>query len=841
MKRKKIVLLIIILIIILISGLKNLFADDSSLITGTVKTDDDIPIQGVLVWISNSTIKDKTDSSGKYILAPGKIGTYTINAHFKNFETEMKTVKIIKDQITNIDFILKPKRFSYEISVRGKVPKLMSASENIGVVSIKPDQIANLPTLGEQDVFRSIQLMPGVSASSESSSGLYVRGGKPEENLILYDGFTIYHVDHFFGIFSAFNANAIEEVKLYKGGFESKFGGRISSVMEIEGKTGDIDGFKFGGGINFLSLNAFAEIPLGQKGAIYLAGRQSFQSPLYNTILDIYHDTETKTNSTQTNSNRMGGGRFAGMFDSEPTSYFYDLNAKVIYKPSQKDVLSLSIYNGKDDLDNSREIELPSFMAERAAERGFSIDVDGAYIDLNDWGNTGSSFNWLRQWNDKFSTNFTIAYSNYFNDLQKKSSMKMTRTDENEEEPIEEEVTARNTERISSEYNKLRDMTFRINNTINLNNNRLEFGVQIVKNKIDYNYAISNFVSTEDDSDETFEPENLLDIIGSGTQYSGFIQDKITLFDKLTLTPGLRLTYFDKTESFYIEPRFSLILNLSEKIKFKGSWGNYYQYVNNLIREDVMQGDKDFWILADGQNVPVSSATHYIAGISFETKKFLFDFEIYYKNLENLSQYSFRNTPGFDNREEIDYMDHFYHGTGYAKGMEFLIQKKYGRYTGWVCYTLGKVEHDFPDLNETSFPASHDVTHEFKMVNSFKIKKWTLSSTFIYASGKPYTEPINAYQETVFNERRNRDMLINVIEYGPKNGSRLPNYHRLDFSLTYDFKIGPAKINTGVSVFNLYNNKNIWRKEYDVVDNELIETDVNYLGITPSVFFKIRF
>ncbi len=277
---------------------------------------------------------------------------------------------------------------------------------------------------------------------------------------------------------------------------------------------------------------------------------------------------------------------------------------------------------------------------------------------------------------------------------------------------------------------------------------------------------------------------------------------------------------------------------MSNKIKLKGAWGKYYQFANNLVREDILQGNRDFWMLADEENLPVSSAIHYIAGISYENKNFLFDVEAYYKDLNNMSQYAFRFTPGM---EDIDYNDFFYHGTGTAKGVEFLVQKKYGKYTGWMCYTLGSAEYHIPELEADPFPASHDVTHEFKWVNSLNLKKWTLAATWIFATGRPYTEPMGATEETFYNEQADREIVRYIIEYGPKNGSRLPAYHRLDLAATYDFTIGGTDLSAGVSVFNVYNRNNVWRKEYDVVEGELIETDVTYMGVTPSLFIKVRF
>ncbi|MEL6926825.1 MAG: Plug domain-containing protein, partial [Bacteroidota bacterium] len=231
--------------------------------------------------------------------------------------------------------------------------QLLNAATGISKMSISPAALATLPSFGEKDVFRSLQLLPGISGSNESSSGLFVRGGTPDQNLILFDGFTVYHVDHLFGFFSAFNANAIKDVQLYKGGFGAKYGGRLSSVVELTGKDGNSEQFNVGVGLSLLSVNAFAEVPLFKgKGSLLLAGRRSFQSGFYSNIFDAF----TEANATNATNANGGGGRFAQL-EVQPNSYFYDLNARISFRPTSKDVLALSFFNGQDNLDNSRNID----------------------------------------------------------------------------------------------------------------------------------------------------------------------------------------------------------------------------------------------------------------------------------------------------------------------------------------------------------------------------------------------------------------------------------------------------------------------------------------------------
>ena len=242
--------------------------------------------------------------------------------------------------------------FIEEVVVTGAIPQMMQQS-GLSQVSLSPELTKTLPNLGEQDIFRSMQLLPGVAGSNESSSGLAVRGGTVDQNLVLFDDYTVYHVDHVFGFFSAFNNNAIKDVQLYKGGFGAKYGGRLSSVVDITGKDGNTEQFNVGLGVSLLSTNALIETPFADgAGSFVLTGRKSYQSDLYNDIL------ESVTGENQdAQAGTAAPGQFAlGRFEIEPESYFYDLNSKLTYRLSNDDKFTLSFYTGADKLDNSRDV-----------------------------------------------------------------------------------------------------------------------------------------------------------------------------------------------------------------------------------------------------------------------------------------------------------------------------------------------------------------------------------------------------------------------------------------------------------------------------------------------------
>jgi len=307
------------------------------------------PLPFASVQVDNHPLGATTNIDGYFTLYSVPSDTETLIFKYLGYETQY----FYMSPVVNADSVvvaLIPALYTLdELVIVAKREDVLKVPElSIGVIQTTAAKIADLPALGEKDLFRTFQLMPGISGSNESSAGMYVRGGTPDQNLVLYDGFTIYHQEHLMGVFSSFNTNAVKSVQLHKGGFDAKHGGRLSSVMEIAGKTGNDKHFNIGGDVGFLGFNAFAEMPFkNEKGTVFVAGRRSFQSFMYDKFTDVYSKGE---------QTMLGGGGCFNMRNQEkPKSYFYDLNAKITYNPSKRDIVSLSFFNGEDILDNSRE------------------------------------------------------------------------------------------------------------------------------------------------------------------------------------------------------------------------------------------------------------------------------------------------------------------------------------------------------------------------------------------------------------------------------------------------------------------------------------------------------
>lgn len=689
-----------------------------------------------------------------------------------------------------------------EVVVVSKKEQSFKLNQKVSMIKMTPQLISTLPSIGEKDIFRSFQLMPGISAANENSSGLYVRGGTPDQSLVLFDGFTVYNVEHLFGFFSAFNSNAIKDVSLYKGGFESKYGGRLSSVVDINSKEGNKKNFNAGVDLGMLSANAFAEGPIGKNATGIVNFRKSFRTSLYDKIFDKYSSDNSSSNN---NTPRPANGPF-GSANQKTKSFFYDVNGRFTWKPTKKDVFSLSIYNGKDNLDNSIVPQIPAFL--QGSGRSFGIQI----TDLTNWGNTGGSIKWSRRWNEKVFTNSLISYSNYFSTRDRSSDF--TRTDDSGNETTIKRGTL--------EDNNLKDYSIKTDAEIKVNKKHtIETGYHITYNDIRYSYAQN-------------DTSKIIDRVTKGLISTVYLQDKISLLkDKLQFIPGIRITYFDPTKKLYYEPRLNATYEVTDKIKLKGSVGQYYQFAKRVIREDILQGSRDFWALADDDRLPVSSSRQYVAGISWENRDFLIDVEGYYKKLSGLSEYSlrFQLSPG-----RLTYSENFFQGTGYARGVDVLLQKKFGDYTGWVAYTLGEAVNNYEVYGKNNFYASNDVRHEFKTVHMYKWNRFDFSATFIYASGRPYTAPSGAYSVTMLDGSTQT-----YFSVSGKNQFRLPAYHRLDLGVTYNFgDKGSGNGSIGLSLFNVYNRQNVWYKNYEVSDNTIIATDVKYLGFTPNLTFTYK-
>ena len=768
-----------------------------------------IPFATIL--IAGTTIGVTSDQNGHFALEKVPADTAVVVVSYIGYHT--KRIELTPEK-ENKALLVEMKQQSVgitEVFITGrKDDKALQQSTLEQKMKLSPVALKILPNIGEKDIMRGFQLMPGVSAANEGSAGMYVRGGTPDQNLIIYDGFTVYNVDHLYGFYSAFNSNAIKDVQLYKGGFDSKFGGRLSSVTEITGKDGNSKKPTIGAEISLLSLNTYLEIPKGDRITSLFAFRRSYQGYLYDKISSL-----SKSSSSSTSP-------FLGGKNSNTSSYFYDFNGKMTFKKSAKDVYTLSFFNGTDYLDNTPQFR----MREGGGPPGGGTSGGGfpaignvsmSNTDFTRYGNVGASTKWTRKLNETLTSDLLLSFSDYYSTRDERRSITI---DQNSVSKIVKSGILENNNLIDisvkNDWKYTRD-----------DKNIFEFGGFATYYAIDYRYQQNDTITVLD--------KYIKAAIGGF-----YFQDKMLFCNNLlTITPGLRLNFFSATNKIYPEPRLNFSYLLSPKLTLNGSTGLYYQFANRVVREDLMSGNRDFWILSDGKEIPVSSSAHFNTGLNYDLPDYLFSAEGYLKLNQNVTEYSMRYRSIPQPGSSVQKTEQFFTGNGYSIGLELLAQKKAGNFNGWICYTLGQVKNRFPLQFDQYFSANQDVTNELKMVGIYKFGNFDFSASWIYATGRPYTAPVGAYKLNLIDGTS-----ASFYAVSDKNSNRLPDYHRMDIAASYRFNLFGSKgrpNSLSFSVFNLYNRINVSSKQFQVADSVILQSDISYLGITPNITLSVKF
>lgn len=761
-----------------------------------------LPLASATVYVAGETYT--TNAEGRFKIPEVATDTATVTTSFMGYRT---ATNYLRPSMVNNDMVIElelneTNKLEEVTVVANKNTIVEMNTDQVSMIKMSPTKLAELPNVGEKDVLRALQLMPGVSAANESSSGLYVRGGTPDQNLVLYDGFAIYHVDHLYGFFSAFNSNALKDMQLYRGGFDAVYGGRLSSVTDITGKQADKKKFNLGGDISLLSGNIFTEIPVSDKISVMVAARRSWKGPIYNWIFD-------KVSGTTSDESVSG----IGGATTKTTSYFFDLNTKVTYRANANNELTYSYFSSTDKVNKEQSFSFGGPGGVGGGLGGASRGTNGM-TDLTKFSNRGMSMQWSKKMGKNVKLNSTASYSNYFSHRDRTNERTSTDTTRGEESTVKTGMI---------EENDLKDVSFKTQlDWETFKGNTLTVGGFSSYYDIKYTYS-------QDDTSTILDRKNYGGLSGT------FFSDRFRfLKNRGELKPSVRLSYFDGTGKWYTEPRLSASYKITPALMIKTVYGQFYQFVNQITREDVLNGSSDFWTLSDGKNVPVSRSTHYIGGLSYDTRNYAFSVEGYYKELQDIAQYSLRFSSVFSSRS---YSENFFIGKGTSRGVEFMAQKKTGKFSGWVSYTLAQARNQFDIYGTDYFPANQDVTHEFKAVGIYKRGKWDYSATWIYATGRPYTAPGGSYQVTLLD-----GTVQDYFTVTSQNSLRLPDYHRLDLSVNRHLFNGKANDigYIGLSIFNAYNHTNIWYKQFYIEDSKITEVNVNYLGITPNITLSLK-
>lgn len=677
-----------------------------------------------------------------------------------------------------------------EVTVFGFAKDHHVNSTDMSVEKLPVALIKKLPSfMGEVDILKTITLLPGIQSGGEGSSGLYVRGGGPDENLMLLDEAPVYNASHLLGFFSVFNSDAIKDIQVYKGGIPAEYGGKASSVIDIRMKEGNSQRFSGHAGIGNISSRLTLEAPIiKDKWSFILSGRR--------TYADVV-------------------GRLAGLEALKDNQlYFYDLNLKTNIRFSEKDRLYISAYTGDDY---------------------FKLG-EALYMS---WGNITGTVRWNHVFSGKLFSNTSLIYSkyNYSLGVPSNSSDQFDWSSHIED------------------YNLKQDFTWFLNT-----NNTIDFGVNVIKHQ----FEPGNISVTQGSFFQPLQLTNYNAISGAA-----YISNEQTLGSLLSVKYGLRLSMFQQigvgrvreylnptapktdeviNEIYYqsnkrigspfinLEPRISAKLSTGENSSIKTSYNRMVQNLH-LISNTNSPTPLDIWLPSNKYIQPLI-VNQIAAGYfrNFQNNTYETSLEVYYKDMKNVLDYK----DGAELFLNEDLETELLTGTGYSYGMEVMIKRLTGQFTGWVSYTLSRSMREIPGINNGNpYPSTYDRTHDFSLVTNYELsKRVSLSANWVFSTGNPVTYPVAKY-----------DIQGNTLfYYSDRNSQRIPAYHRLDLSFTYDFKKKTnQKINQSINVsfYNVYARRNAYSISFSQNEDNSSVIDATRLSIIgtiiPSITYNITF
>lgn len=720
-----------------------------------------------------------------------------------------------------------------------------------GTLSINPEKARAVSGVGEADILRTLQLLPGVMGAYAGAPGLFIRGGTPDQNLVRIDGITAYRVDHFFGQFSAFNNLAIRGVELHRGGFDARYGGRNSGLVEITGKGARLDRFGASASTSLLSGQAVVEAPIVKnKVSLLLAGRRSYSdlilSPFYQNLFSNLN-TVPELAVQSSNLFQEAGASGARFFDlnqkftfdpsvqelwqmrqntdaiynlgsqlqylpsgldilrarSTPSFRFYDINARLSARLSDKDMLSVSYYGAEDRL---------SYRYQNRLASGLKVDAE----DRLNLANSGASMIWARQFRPDLYARQSFTYSRYSHQYQYlyagigDSSFYATAI---------------------QQQNHIADWTFYSDQVWSPTPTQtLYYGGQLTRQSMGFFLRSQQWYSLPISHNK------------SSVLAAAYSQYESQPHEGLKLSAGLRASFYAPVGKLYLDPRLNIAYELTPELQVKTAWGIYHQFVNRIRVNNGMGIGEDFFALANRSIIPVSAAMHIVSGFTFERNAWLLDFEVYHKQTDGLLTYSFGQPMKIADEGSESLISG---GSASVYGADLLLQRKQGAFTGWLSYSMARVLQSFYEINMgTPFPAVQDIPHELKLAGAYTWgKRIEISGNWIASTGRPYTAARAALQEN--------DEAAPYLLAGRRNAERLPAFHRLDISFSYAFEMGRSEAKAGISLYNLYNRKNVFARRFFLLNAPeqsgmgaapgISTADIRDLGFNPNIFLEWRF
>jgi len=727
------------------------------------------------VFDSNSLKGCVTNSYGFYSLTLPK-SAVRLRYSYVGFAQHYKTFVLSKDTVINIS--LSENIELSEVTVYGNRKELGVQGSQMSAIDIPINQIKSVPTLfGEVDVLKALQLLPGVKAGTEGSSGFYVRGGGPDENLILLDGIPVYNVNHMFGFFSVFNADAIKNVTLYKGSFPARFGGRLSSVVDINMNDGNTHALHGNFSIGLISSKINLEGPIVNENTTFnISARRSYADLLAQPLIQ---STLAKR---------------PGMDKTSAGYYFYDINAKISHKFSDTDRLYLSFFAGDDVV--YADIKQSSTTSD--------LGTEDTWLKMDwDWGNILTAIRWNHIISNKLFMNTTAYYTRYQFVM---AIGTQTQT-----------VTTSPASTINSSMNLgfhsgIEDYCAKVDFDYSPNSNHsIKFGVNYTNHTFRPGVTvaeISGLQSNDSTSNVIIGDQNI-----NSHELTAYGEDNITITDLLKANVGLHYSTFYVQNQFYhsLEPRIGLRYLLNEKLSLKAGYASMNQYIH-LLSNSSIELPTDLWVPVTKLIKPMQSQQVSVGAFYNLMNIFDLSLEAYYKNMDNLIEYKdgasfFGSSSGWEEKVNV--------GKGWAYGIEFLAQKTVGKTTGWIGYTWSKTMRLFnrPGQmlnNGLVFPAKYDRTHDLSIVVSHKFNdRIDVAAAWIYSTGNAGTLALQSYVgQAVQGTNGSSSTITNIPFISTRNNFRYDPTHRLDAGVNFHKKLKHGIRTWNVSVYNAYNQLN---------------------------------
>ncbi|MBU0764327.1 MAG: TonB-dependent receptor plug domain-containing protein [Bacteroidetes bacterium] len=718
-------------------------------------------------------------------------GRVMLSFSYIGYTTVEKEMELKDDIVLNIS--LDPVIQIDEVVIEGDRIESKVESSQMSTQEIPVKTIKALPVLfGEVDIIRAIQLMPGVQSGNEGTTGLYVRGGGPDQNLILLDGVPVYNANHLFGFFSIFNADAVKSVTLIKGGFPARYGGRLSSVLDIRMKEGNLKKFSVDASIGLISSKLTIEGPIiKDKTSFIISGRR--------TYIDIF--TQPLISYA---AKRNGIDKFSAGY------YFWDLNGKINHVFNERNRLFLSAYTGKDKL----------YMKMKEKESDYSFATEAGLK----WGNVTTALRWNCMINRKLFGNTTLTYSRY-----KFSTGAGTEA---------WDYTDGSFTDFSYEYlSGIDDIAGKIDFDYHPNpDHYVRFGANNIYHTFKPGVNLFNISTTGFSIDTSFGNADI-----QANEYAVYAEDDMKIGALLKINAGLHYSGFLVNGAFYhsLQPRLSARYLLSEKLSVKAAYSQMNQYIHLLTNTGIGL-PTDLWLPVTDSIKPMKSI-QYAAGAVYElTDKIDISVEGYYKTMDNLIEYK-EGASFFSSKD--DWEANVEIGRGWSYGAEVLIEKKVGKLSGWIGYTLSWTERQFENISFGEiFPYKYDRRHDIGIAVVYKFNdRIDAGVTWVYGTGNAVTLATEKYVSALDISEYN---YYNTIEYFEhRNSYRMPAYHRLDLGANFhkDIKWGTRTVSVGV--YNAYNRKNPFflqfEYNYQTDKNELVQYSL--FPLIPSISYSLKF